>query len=70
MSFEGTTSPSNSNDEGSSGSKETISENPGEESSEASSLEIARLEKKRKLSNRTMIEHYTIDLYDLYNHSR
>lgn len=47
MSFEGTTSPSNSNNEGSSGSKETISENPGEESSEASSLEIARLEKKR-----------------------
>ncbi|KAL9437986.1 hypothetical protein AB3S75_023785 [Citrus x aurantiifolia] len=62
MSSEVTTSPSNSNDEGSSSSKETISENPGEESGEASSLKIARLEKTRKLSNRTLIEHYPIDL--------
>ncbi|KAL9409308.1 hypothetical protein AB3S75_047656 [Citrus x aurantiifolia] len=49
MSPEVTTSPSNSNGEGSSGSEDTLSEDPGEGSGEASSLEVARSEKRRKL---------------------
>ena len=62
MSPEVTTSPSNSNDEGSFGLEETISGHPSEESGEASSPEIARPQKKRKLSGRTLAEHYPIDL--------
>ena len=62
MSPEVTTWPSNSNDEGSFGLEETISEHPSEESGEASSPEIARPQKKRKLSGRTLAEHYPIDL--------
>ncbi|KAL9411905.1 hypothetical protein AB3S75_045498 [Citrus x aurantiifolia] len=62
MSHEVTTSPSNSNDDGSSGSEDTLSEDPCEGSGEASSPEVAQSEKRRKLCGRALAEHYVIDL--------
>lgn len=62
MSPEVITSLSNSNDEGSSGLEDTLSEDPSEGSSEASSPEVARPEKRRKLCCRALAEHYAIDL--------
>ena len=61
MSPEVSTSPSKSNDEESFGSEETISGYSSEESGETSSPEIARLEKKKKLSGRTLAGNYPID---------
>ncbi|KAL9444672.1 hypothetical protein AB3S75_017793 [Citrus x aurantiifolia] len=62
MSPEITSSPSNSGDEGPSGSEDTLSEGPGENSGEVSSPGVSRPEKKRKVGGRALAEHYTIDL--------
>ena len=60
MSPEATTS--NSDDEGSSGSDDTLREDPGEDSSEVSSPGVSRPEKNRNLGGRALAEHYVIDL--------
>lgn len=62
MSPEVSTSPNKSNDEESFGLEETISGYLGQKFGETSSLEIARPEKKRKLSGRTLAKNYPIDL--------
>ena len=62
MSPEITSSPSNSGDEGPSGSEDTLSEGPGENSGEVSSPGVSRPEKKRKLGSRALVEHYAINL--------
>ncbi|KAL9436512.1 hypothetical protein AB3S75_022543 [Citrus x aurantiifolia] len=49
-----TTSPSNNDDEGSSGSEDTLSEDPGEDFGEVSSPGVSRPEKKRKLWGRAL----------------
>ena len=62
MSLEVTTSPSNSDDEGSSGSEDTLGEDTGEDSGEVFLPGAARPEKNGKLGGRALAEHYTIDL--------
>ncbi|KAL9422378.1 hypothetical protein AB3S75_034615 [Citrus x aurantiifolia] len=57
-----TSSPNNSGDEGFSGSEDTLSEDPGEDSGEISSPGVSRPEKKRKVRGRALAEHYAIDL--------
>ena len=56
-----TSSPSNSGDEGSSGSEDTLSEDPGEDSGEMSSPRISRPAVKSKVGGRALSEHCTID---------
>ncbi|KAL9450689.1 hypothetical protein AB3S75_012424 [Citrus x aurantiifolia] len=60
MSPEATTS--NSDDNGSSGSEDTLSEDSGRNSGEVSSPEVSRPKKKRKIGGRALSEHYAIDL--------
>ena len=62
MSPEITSSPSNSGDEGPSGSEDTLSEGPCEDSGEVSSPGVSRPEKKRKVGGKALAEHYAIDL--------
>ena len=61
MSPQITSSPSTSGDKGSSGSEDTLSEDPDEDSSEISSQGVSRLEKKSKVGGRALSEHYAID---------
>ena len=61
MSPQITSSPNNSGNEGSSGSEDTLSKDPGEDSSEMSSLGVSRPYKKNKVGGRALSEHYTID---------
>ena len=60
MSPEATTS--NSDGDESSCSEDTLSKDPGEDSGEASSPEVSRLEKKKNLGGRALAENYAIDL--------
>ncbi|XP_024041923.1 uncharacterized protein LOC112099054 [Citrus clementina] len=60
MSPEATTS--NSNDDGSSDSVDTLSEDPREDSGEASSLEVSQPERKRNLGGKALAENYAVDL--------
>ncbi|KAL9444142.1 hypothetical protein AB3S75_017341 [Citrus x aurantiifolia] len=60
MSPEATTS--NSDDDKSSCSEDTLSDDPGEDSGEASSPGVSRLERKRNLGGRALAENYVIDL--------
>ncbi|XP_024047971.1 uncharacterized protein LOC112101545 [Citrus clementina] len=52
----------NSDDDGSSGSEDTLSEDPGGNSGKVSSPEVSRPKKKRKIGGRALSEHYAIDL--------
>ncbi|XP_024043015.1 uncharacterized protein LOC112099776 [Citrus clementina] len=61
MSPQITSSTSNSGCEGSSGSKDTLSEDPGENSSEMSSPGTSRPDRKSKVGGRALSEHYVID---------
>ena len=61
MSPEVTSSPNNSNDEGSSSSEGTLSEDPGEDSGKVSSPGVSRPRKKKKLGGRALVKHYAID---------
>ncbi|KAL9450596.1 hypothetical protein AB3S75_012346 [Citrus x aurantiifolia] len=62
MSHEVTTSPSNSDNKGSSGSEDTLNEDPSEDSGEVSPPGVSRPEKKKKLGSRALVEHYAINL--------
>ncbi|KAL9416867.1 hypothetical protein AB3S75_039951 [Citrus x aurantiifolia] len=57
-----TSSPSNSGDEGSSGSEDILSEDLGKDSGEVSSPGVSRPQKKKKVGGRVLAEHYAIDL--------
>ena len=54
-------SSSNSENEGSSGSGDTLSEDPGEDSGEMSSPGISRPDRKCKVGGRILSEHFAID---------
>ena len=56
MSPQITSSPSNSGDEGSSGSEDTLSEDPGEDSGEMSSPRISQPNVKSKVGGRALSE--------------
>ena len=61
MSPQITSSTSNSGGEGSSGSEDTLSEDPGEDSGEMSSPGTSRPDKKSKVGGRALSKHYAID---------
>ncbi|XP_024046699.1 uncharacterized protein LOC112101037 [Citrus clementina] len=61
MSPQTTSSTSNSGDEGSSGSKDTLSEDQGEDAGEMSSPEMSRPDRKNRIGSRALSEHYPID---------
>ena len=56
-----TSSPSNSGDERSSSSKNTLSEDLGEDFGEMSSPRVSRPDKKSKVGGRALSKHYAID---------